>query len=115
MLKASERLLFSLFIINQYCTPDVCYTTKNVFKTSDRLLFSLLSYFSNMEKNVYSNQVKTYYFSNTCLKTSGGGGAAFQFIKLLFVIQKNACSKQAGIRKMHAQIKRGLAFFSLFG
>ena len=41
--KASESLLFSLFIINQYYTPNICYTTKNLFKTIDRLLFSLLS------------------------------------------------------------------------
>ena len=43
--KTGERLLLNLFIINQYCTPNVCYTTKNVYKRIDRLLFSLLSHF----------------------------------------------------------------------
>ena len=55
--KASERLLFSLLIINQYCTPNVCYTTKNLFKTCAR------------------NQVKTFNFSNTkntCSKRAVG-------------------------------------------
>ena len=36
--KASERLLFSLFIINHYCTPNA--STKNLFKIIDRLRFS---------------------------------------------------------------------------
>ena len=55
--EASKRLRFSLFIINQHCTPDVCYTTKKVFKTSDKLLFSLLHYFFNTR--------------NTCSKQAG--------------------------------------------
>ena len=51
--RISGRLLpkiwvpIDLFIINHYCTLNIFYTTKNMFKTSDRLLFRLLSYFSN--------------------------------------------------------------------
>ena len=58
--KARERLLFSLFIIDQYCTPDVCYTTKNAFKTSNGLLFSLLRHFFNT-KNMFSKQKETCF------------------------------------------------------
>ena len=42
--KASWSLLFSLSIINQYCTSNV-RIQKCVFKASGNLLFSLLSYF----------------------------------------------------------------------
>ena len=60
------------------------------------------------KKNVYSNKVKTCYFSNTknvCSKQAGiiqkmlaqnKRGTTFQFIKLLFVIQKMRVQKKAG-------------------
>ena len=119
--KASERLLFSLFIINQYCTPNACYIPKNGFMTSDRLLFSLLRYFFNTKKcvfkgsgnllfsllNYFSNMKKmclqikwkpaTFLIRKMCVQNKRW--AAFQFIKLLFVIQK-----------MCVQNKRGAAF-----
>ena len=38
MFKANEGLLFSLFIINQYCTPSISYTTKNVQNTGQAAL-----------------------------------------------------------------------------
>ena len=38
--KASGKLLFSLFIINQDCTPKMFYFKKFMFKVSERLLFS---------------------------------------------------------------------------
>ena len=50
LFKASKRLLLRLFIINQYCTPNVCFIIKNLFKASERLFFSLLSYLSDMKK-----------------------------------------------------------------
>ena len=105
--KQVRGYFFSLFIIIQYCTPNIYYATKNVFKTSDRLFFSLSNHFSNLKKNVYSNKVKTCYFSNTknaCSKQAGiiqkmlaqnKRGTTFQFIKLLFVIQKMRVPKKA--------------------
>ena len=85
--KACERLLFSLFIINQYCTP-VCYTTKNVFKRIDRLLFSLIYFFVIQKVHVQKKL-----------------GTAFQFIKLPFVIPKHLCSKQAGLLLQYEKYK----------
>ena len=80
--------------MNQYFTPKVYYTTKNLFKTSDRLLFSLLSYFSNMKK-VYSHKLKTCYLSSTenvCSKQVAG---SFLVYSVDFVIRKPVCSNQA--------------------
>ena len=69
--KASDRLLFRLFIINQYCTPNVILP-KSVFKAIGKLLFSLLSYFFNTR--------------NVCSKQAGG---FFLVYLATFVIQKN--------------------------
>ena len=70
--KVRKRLLFSFFIINQYCVANVCFSTINVFKTIYRQLLSLLSYFLCYEKCMF--------------KTSAG--LLFQFIKLLFLIRE---------------------------
>ena len=54
MFYCENKLLFSLFIINQCCKPNIILQ-KNVLKASKGLLFSLLSYISNT-KNVCSKQ-----------------------------------------------------------
>ena len=75
---------------------------------------------------MYSNKVKTCYFSNTknaYSKQTGGiqkmlvqnkRGATFQFIKLLFVIQKMRVQKKREaafvIRKMYVLNKQEAAF-----
>ena len=75
--KASERLRFSLFIINQYCKPNVyaLILQKIFLKQSIDCFFSLCN-----TKTSVQNKLAT----------------AFEFIKLLSVIWKHACSKQMG-------------------
>ena len=74
MLKASERLLFSLLIINQNCTPNVCLTyvcltpVFNVCVQNNRqAAFQFIKLSSVIQKRVF--------------KTSG---AAFAIRKMLF-------------------------------
>ena len=130
---------FVFLIINQYCTPKMCskqvrgyllvysslisivrlfcYSTKNVFKKSNYLLFSLLCHFFNTKsmfskqagtcvliyystfliwKNVYSNQVRGCYFPNTKNACSKQVGGCFSVYSVTFWNMKNVCSKQAG-------------------
>ena len=54
------NVCFRLFIINQYCTPNGCYTTKNVFKASARLVLSLLCYLFT-SKNACSKQAEGWF------------------------------------------------------
>ena len=71
------------------------YYKKYVFKASEKLLFSFLSYFCNMK--------------NVCLKQAGG---CFQFTQLLLKYEKNggACflvySAALQVRKIRVQNKR---------
>ena len=55
--KASERLPFSLFIINQYCMPYVYYE-KSLLKLSGKLLFNLLIHCSTL-KHVFSEETES--------------------------------------------------------
>ena len=52
---------------NQYCTPNFCYISKNVFKTSNRLLFILLRYFSNLKKKCVFKSIENMRFFNAKL------------------------------------------------
>ena len=69
MLKASERLLFSLLIINENCMPNVCLTPLfNVCVQNNRqAAFQFIKLSSVIQKRVF--------------KTSG---AAFAIRKMLF-------------------------------
>ena len=61
-MKGSGRLSFSLFIINQYCTPKMFYYEKCVFKAIRILFFSLL----------IINQTPNVIYYETCVfKPSG--------------------------------------------
>ena len=102
-----QLVIFSFFfIINQYYMSKIWLQIKfihhesvlyaycllyykNFFKTSNRLLFSLLSYFSN----VYSNQVKTCYFSNMKNACSTQSRDCFSVYSVTFCNMKNVCSK----------------------
>ena len=80
--KASERLIFSLFIINQYCTPNICYTTKNVFKNLTSCLLVYCATFLIQKIRFQNKQV-----------------AGFQFIKLPFVILNMRIQNMRGLVK----------------
>ena len=116
MFRARVRLIFS-FIINQYFTPYVCYTTKNVFKTSNRMLFSLLWYFFNTNKFVskasgnllfgwlsyFSNMKKiciqikwkpaTFLIQKMSVQNKHG---SFLVYSTTFAVWKHVCSKKSG-------------------
>ena len=116
MFRARVRLIFS-FIINQYFTPYVCYTTKNVFKTSNRMLFSLLcyffntkkceskasgnllfgllSYFSNMKKICIQIKCKPATFLIQKMSAQNKHGS-FLVYSTTFALWKHVCSKKVG-------------------
>ena len=88
-----QELFFSFFIINQYCTP------KCVLKPSEELLFSL--FIINHVRLIFVILQKVCSKQSTCrflvyqvnvirkMRVINKRRAVFQFIKLLFVLQKN--------------------------
>ena len=85
--KAVGRLIFSLFIMNQYCMPKMFQYEKCVFKASGRLLFSLFII------NQYCTS-KMFYYKKCVFKA--GGRLLFNLFIMNQFSTKNVCSKQVG-------------------
>ena len=78
---ASEKLLFSFFIINQYCTPKMFYF-KNVCSKQVRICFLIYEV--------------TFVTRKMCVQNKQwGGGLRFSPLSD-FCKTKNLCSKQVG-------------------